>query len=507
MPVNNTVQDNPQSQKLRRLAVLLDEGERRGLPVDASMFNRDIIFPVDQSGYFVKRDGSLYSPNEKQENFLNSNAVLSAFISGRGGGKSCAGAQKALAKIAKGESGAIFNPKFEDFKVSTWIEFKEWIPWGMVVPSQRYRGQEHWEPSQPFTMVFLNGARVLCKGLKDPDSARGPNINWLWYDEAGSDPDGLAWQIALASVRVGKDIQAWITTTPKGKYHWIYKFFVNRDIPEDALEAFMKFADGRDFIEMYYTSIWENQENLNPVFFANMLAAYPSGWLRQQELEGKFVDEGGNLGDRTWFNGKILPRPPEIISGRIRYWDLAATEKKLEGKDKNDPDETVGTKLSWIEDGTINDKGVREIGKFYIENQYSGFWKYEDLLEHIVHVAELDGPYVKIYLEQEPASGGKNQVAAIAKHIKEKLGDHYQVEGHNPRELGDKVMRANVWFAEAANGQFFMVRANWNEGFLEQLDEFSPGTKQHDDKIDSVSGARHCLAPIIAYDTIEFMHL
>ena len=200
-----------------------------------------------------------------------------------------------------------------------------------------------------------------------------------------------------------------------------------------------------------------------------------------------------------------MPEPPPIVSGRIRYWDLAATEKKTVGIDKNDPDETVGTNLSWIKDGTINEKGVKEIGKFYIENQYGGYWKYEQILDEITRIAELDGPYIKIYLEQEPASGGINQVAAIAKHIKETLGSHYQVEGHSPRSLGDKVMRANVWFAEAANGQFFMVRGNWNEGTLDQLDEFTGNSKTHDDKIDSISGARHCLAPIIAFRDMEFL--
>lgn len=504
MPIR-LAQSPEKQKKLRELAVLLDEAERRGMEIDRSILNKKIVFPTDENGHFVKLDGTQYKPNETQENFLKSNAVLTAFISGRGAGKSTTGAQKALHKIASGESGAVFNPKFEDFKTSTWLEFKNWIPWDMVVPSQRYRGQEHWEPSQPFTLTFMNGARVLCKGLKDPDSARGPNINWLWYDEAGSDGDGLAWQIALASVRVGADIQAWITTTPKGKHHWIFKFFVQQNIPEEAMEEFMKAAGDREFIEMYYSSIWENKDNLNPVYFANMLAAYPSGWLRQQELEGKFVDEGGNLGDRTWFNGKILPEPPEIVSGRIRYWDLAATEKKTVGAEKNDPDETVGTKLSWVKDGTINKNNVKEIGKFYIEHMHSGFWKYDEILDHIVHIAELDGPYVTIYLEEEPGSGGKNQVAAIAKHIKEKLGSHYKVIGHPPRGIGDKVMRANVWFAEAANGQFYMVQANWNEGFLEQLDEFPAGKK--DDKIDSVSGARHCLAPIIAFKTIEFLAL
>lgn len=504
MPINNSV-ERTRDKKIRELAILLDEAKSRGIELNLPGLQRNIVFPVDGDGYFTKLSGKRYIPIGDQGAFINSSAVFSAFIGSRGSGKSGAGSQKALKKISQGLSGAVFNPKFEDFKTSTWLEFREWIPWSMVVPSQRYRGEKHWEPSQPFTLTFMNGAKVLCKGLKDPDSARGPNINWLWYDEAGSDPDGLAWQIALASVRVGENIQAWITTTPKGKHHWIYKFFVLKDIPEDALEEFEKAAVGRELIEMYHGTIFDNKSNLNPVFYANMLTAYPSGWLRQQEVDGKFVDEGGNLGDRSWFRGKVLPHPPEIVTGRVRYWDLAATEKKTVGQEKNDPDETVGTKMSWIEDGSVNDKGVREIGKFYIENQRSGFLKYEEILDLIIEVAELDGPYIPIYLEQEPGSGGKNQVAAIAKHIKEKLGSQYRVYGHSPREIGDKVMRANVWFAEAANGQFYLVHGNWNEGFLEQLDEFPAGKK--DDKIDSVSGARHTIAPIIAFKDIEFLHL
>lgn len=504
MPLSRSVEAS-KDEKLRRLAVLLAEAESRGIELDLPGLQKNIVFPTDSEGYFTKLSGKRYIPTDEQRGFIQSDAVFSAFIGGRGSGKSGAGSQKALKKISQGLSGAVFNPKFEDFKTSTWLEFREWIPWDMVVPSQRYRGEIHWEPSQPFTLTFMNGAKVLCKGLKDPDSARGPNINWLWYDEAGSDPDGLSWQIALASVRVGENIQAWISTTPKGKHHWIYKFFVDQDIPEEALKEFEKTAVGRELIEMFHGSIYANKDNLNPIFYANMLTAYPSGWLRQQEVDGKFVEEGGNLGDRTWFRGKILPVPPETVSGRVRYWDLAATEKKTVGSEKNDPDETVGTKMSWIESGKINPQGVKEIGTFYIENQRSGFLKYEQILDLIVEVAELDGPYIPIYLEEEPGSGGKNQVAAISKHIKEKLGSHYRIYGHNPRTIGDKVMRANVWFAEAANGQFYMVQGNWNEPALEQLDEFPSGKK--DDKIDSISGARHTIAPIISFKDIEFLHL
>jgi len=52
----------------------------------------------------------------------------------------------------------------------------------------------------------------------------------------------------------------------------------------------------------------------------------------------------------------------------VRYWDLAASEKKIATKAKrNDPDETVGAKLSW--DGE----------NFYIEDQHCGHWLWKQI--------------------------------------------------------------------------------------------------------------------------------
>ena len=508
MPITDSI---PKTEKQKQLLILLGEAKRRGLEIPN--YSSAVKFPTDSRGYFVKFDGTLFNPNDKQEQFVHSTAVFNAFISGRGAGKTTSSAQKALIKISQGESGAILNPKFEDFKISTWPEFRRWCPWNMVIPRQRYRGEESWEPSQPFTLSFLNGATVLCKGLKDPDSARGPNINWLWYDEAGSDPDGLAWQIALASVRVGENIQAWVSTTPKGKQHWVYKFFVKQDIPEDAKEAFEEVSDGREFIEMIYSSIHENKENLNPVFFANILAAYPSGWLRDQEVFGKFIDAGGQFGDRRWFTereGGILSQPPSIVSGRGRYWDLAASEKKVTGKKKNDPDETVGSLASWQKGGQVTDNNgivIPIIGRFYLEDQVGGHWKWKQIKKEIVDTARRDGPFVKIYIEQEPASGGINQIEQLKEEIQMELGHHYKVEGHLPKSAGDRIMAANTWFAEAAMGQWSVIYGNWCPAFFDQLDSFDGTDNVHDDRITSVSGVRHCIAPVKLWKKIQFMHL
>lgn len=491
----------------RKLIALIREAEQRGLPV-AEMLREHFrtlsrTWVTDKNGYFIKNDGSQFVPYEEQEAFLKSKSRFTLFLGGRGSGKSATGAQKALQKIKLGYSGAVFNPHFENFKTSTWQEFRSWIPWDYVVPSQKYRGDPSWEPQRPFVLTFENGVQVQCKGLKDAASARGPNINWLWYDEAQDDVDGMGWKIAIASVRIGKNPQAWCTATGRGTYHWMYEFFVEQKFPEDVIKELKKIQDEVDpevpMIDWFHGTIEDNKANLDPMFYASMLATYPTGYLREQELYGQFSDPGGNLGDPKWFDGKILPEPPKTVKKRIRYWDLAASEKKVSGtsgKKLTDPDETVGTLLSHWEEN--NDD------RFCIENQVAGTWVWKDIKEKIKNMAMLDGPFVEVWCEQEPGSGGKNQLAALFEYLKEEL-PQWTFKEHNPRDHGDKIMRANIWFSEASLGKFYMVQGNWNDGFLRQLASFPSG--KHDDRIDSVSGARLNIAPIRKWKKIEFIHL
>lgn len=463
--------------------------------------------PLMNNVNYNKRFDKIVSINyDKFSEFYDLNVPIIHHYSANGiihhnSGKSCAGVHKALGKIKQGHSGAVLNPKFENFKDSTWPEFREWIPWDYVVPDHRYRSEVSWEPQRPFKITFINGASVICKGLHDPSSARGPNLNWLWFDEAQDDPDGMAWKIAIASVRVGNNPQAWATATGRGKLHWMYNFFVEQEFPPDVLEEMQKIQElnGEDvpLIEWFEGTIFDNKDNLDPMFFASMLASYPEGYLRDQELYGKFSDPGGNLGNPAWFTGKIIPEPPATVENRVRYWDLAASEKKVAGKKSTDPDETVGTLFSWYKDG--------EVDKFCIEDQFSGFWEWADIKEKIIHIARLDGPFVPIYIEEEPGSGGINQVKQIREEVDKELPG-WTVRAHNPRrEGGDKVVRANIWFAEAARGHVYMVQGNWNQPFLRQLSSF-PNAK-HDDKIDGVSGARICCAPIFKWKKMKFVHV
>lgn len=509
MPAHAT--KKPLNREERQLLVVaLRELQARNIPLpdEAKVQQRqNITWPLAPNGYFQKVNGALYIPSENQAGFIHSQARFVMFYGSRGSGKSGAGAQKALRKIKDGWDGAIMNPDFENFRYSTWPEFKNWIPWDMVVPSQRHRRRDDWLPTQPFTMVFLNGAKVYCKGLKNPDSARGPNINWLWYDEAGRDETGMGWKIAIASVRVGENPQAWVTETPKPLDHWSYVFFVEQNIPQEALDAFASLGDsGKILIEKFHGTIEENKSNLDPAFYASILASYPAGWLRTQEVLGEFSNEGGKIGDSTWFLDKVLSEPPDGITKKIRFWDMAATEKKSA---KDDPDEAVGTLGSKFvpseEFCKAHNIEPTATPQFCLEEQTGGYWNWDKLVEVIANVARRDGADVEVGIEEEPGSGGKNQVAAVQEYFKrfDDLRNH-RVVGVRARDVGDRVEAANsTWFGTAAEGRMWIVKGGWNQKFFAQLDGFTQSI--HDDRVTSVTGLMYKLNPFRTWKKVPFV--
>lgn len=504
----------------KRLFLIQKELEARGEKVNQNILQnfqdrKKASFPIDPNGYFLRLDGKSYKPSENHKGFVWSPSRFSALWGPRGCGKSGGGAQKALRKISEGESGMVINPDMENFKISTWPELKRWIPWNMVVPSQRHRKNDWWEPTKPFTMVFMNGAVMYCKGLKNPESARGPNINWLWYDEAGRDPTGQGWKIAVSCVRVGENPQMFATFTPKNSEHWTTKFFVNKDIPQEVKDEFAQIlGDDKILVESFHATREDNKANLDPAFYASVLAANPSGWLKSQEYDGLVADEGGQVGYRSWFANRIITTLPKNIIKKIRAWDTAASEKKVA---KDDPDESVGSLLikfipkdnpEWLElYGKFIEAGQEKLPHFILENQVSGWWIWEKLLEVIKNTARYDGVYVPVYIDQDPGGAGKNQVAAVRMEFKDKKNPElnaHQVLEVDVKKVGDRVLAANThWFGAASEGRMWLYKGSWNDGFLGQLDGFT--IIEHDDKITSVTSGMFVLNPARKWAKMPFV--
>ena len=504
----------------KELIFAIQELQSRNIPLPSDIQRlldkrSDIRWPLAPNNYFVRKDGKLYEPSPSQGNFINSTARYCLFYGSRGSGKSGAGAQKALKKIMLGESGAVINPDFENFRYSTWPELRQWIPWGMVVGIQRHRSRDSWEPHQPFTLSFVNGARMYCKGLKNPDSARGPNINWLWYDEAGRDESGMGWRIATASVRVGIRPQAWATATPRPTEHWMYKFFIKQDIPEEAKAAFEEVRETDTIlVEAFHGTIEDNKTHLDPAFYASILTSYPSGYMRAQEVDGLFANEGGKIGDRNWFLHKTVTVLPGNIIKKIRSWDTAGSEKKVA---KDDPDESVGSLLikfipvdnpDWLAlyKEHIAD-GQEKLPHFLLENQISGMWEWEKLLTVIKNTSVHDGPYVEVFIDQDPGGAGKNQVAAVAQAFKDPRNPalhSHKVTEVDVRKVGDRVLAANThWFGVAAEGRMWLLKGGWNEQFLGQVDGFTQIA--HDDHVTSVTSGMYVLNPAKRWNKMPFV--
>ena len=493
--------------ELKRALMLINEMKARGIPIPTDLHiptsKVDMSWNLDKNGYFTRNDGWAFKPRPVLEDFIRSPARFILLKSGRGGGKTVGAAQKCLLKIKEGKSGAVMNPDFENFRTSTWPELQKWIPWNMVVPKHRYRAATSWEAIRPFSIVFLNGARMYCKGLKDPESARGANLNWFWYDEGRRDPTGLGWKNAIAFLRVGDMPSAFCTTTMAGLDHWTNTFFQGENSKEvqGIMDELKTRGVDQPMFEIFKTSTKENSENLDPVFYASLVSAYPTGYLRTREIDGEASDEGGSLGDRRWFDGKGLDEYPDWAIKNVRFWDLAATEAKiLRGKKINDPDETVGSLVGCDMNKDTN------LTRYVLQDSFGGWWEWSKIKENIIEIAKQDGAHVEICFEQEPASGGKNQIAELMELIKKEL-PQWKSSALEAKKLGDRVLAANTWFAEAAKGQWYYVNNGlWNERFFSQLDRFDG--VQHDDRVTSVTGARHKIAPLQRkWSSIKFLSL
>ena len=83
----------------KKLLALLAEAKARGIVLPSDVQLPDVVedkWNVDERGYFTARNGKRFNPRPELESFINNTARFSLIRSGRGGGKTTSGAQKAL---------------------------------------------------------------------------------------------------------------------------------------------------------------------------------------------------------------------------------------------------------------------------------------------------------------------------------------------------------------------------------------------------------------------------
>jgi PBSX family phage terminase large subunit len=196
-----------------------------------------------------------------QHPFLISSVKYPCFTGGIGSGKSRTGCLKAVVKALStpGGLGLIAAPTFPMLRDATQRAFFELLPEREIVRFNKT--EQH--------LRLRNGAEVVFRSLDNADSRRGPNLAWIFVDEAAL-CSAEAWRILKGRLRQpGFPLQAWITTTPRGR-NWVWDEWVDRPTPNYAL---------------FRARTAENRA-LPPGYIEGL--GY-SGQFALQELEGQFV--------------------------------------------------------------------------------------------------------------------------------------------------------------------------------------------------------------------------
>jgi predicted phage terminase large subunit-like protein len=374
--------------------------------------------------------------HKEQKRFRESKAAYRGFVGGRGSGKSFVGALDMLVRSSTKPGTylavAPTYPMLRDGSLQTFQELGK----RLTLLQSFHKGE--------MVATLTNGSKVLFRSADEPDRLRGPNLSGAWLDEA-SLMDREAFNVVIACLREGGQ-QGWLsaTFTPRGRGHWTYETF-GTSKPDTEL----------------FTSKTSDNPFLPSSFTARLMQQYTSAQA-MQELEGAFIDVEGALFRRHWF--QIVDVAPAGLM-RVRAWDLAATAPKA----GSDPDYTVGVRM-----------GRDTAGTFYLENVVRVRETPQAVEKLIVQTAKLDGPGVFICMEQEPGSSG---VALADHYLKLVAGYVFRAV----RSTGDKMTRALPLAAQAEGNNIKLVRGNWNDAFLDEVETFPFG--RHDDQVDAAAGA------------------
>jgi predicted phage terminase large subunit-like protein len=243
-------------------------------------------------------------------------------------------------------------------------------------------------------------------------------------------------------------------SNPGGQGHaWVKNRFVDDETRNPA--TFFIPATISDNPRIDQESYVQGLQELHPLERARMLNG---DWTA--------TEVGQSFPRGSWL---IVDRPPCDVIASVRWWDLAATEKK---KGKKEPDYTVGWRFDRLADGRALVADIRRFRKGPNEVEQA-------IMQTIVE----DGPHVPVWLELEGGAGAR----LALDQIKRRVGGLARVMGEPASNTGAKTERGRSLSIAVANGTILVLRRHWTSGMLDEAESWPHGL--NDDQIDAGSGA------------------
>lgn len=195
------------------------------------------------------------------------------------------------------------------------------------------------------------------------------------------------------------------------------------------------------------------------------LGVYGSAGQLQQRPSPR---EGGMFNKADF----ILTEKTGMIIRSVRYWDKAGSAPKKDGR-KDKSKFTAGVKID-----------LREDGSFLISDVVRGRWEAPEREKRMKQTAQIDGKKVKVYIEQEGGSGGKESAQSTVKNLA-----GFPIYKDHP--TGSKETRAEPFSAQVEGGNVYVLcneyTKKWVDVYLDELDLFPMG--EFSDQVDGSSGA------------------
>lgn len=374
---------------------------------------------------------------------------------------------------------------------------------------------------QRLTWVFKNGATIQFAALPDNlDEWRGMQATNFLVDESATFKESqiLFLLSRLRSATYKGHMNLVMTCNPDAssflaewtRYSWegtedgvpragtenITRYFVQADggvkwgdSPEELYE---KYGQGKEFgvnfnptsFKFYPLTVHDNPTLLknNPAYLDNLLnlplleqlVYYKGSWTAQ--------DRGALLFSRDWC--ELVNYVPESdIVARVRAWDFAASEPSATGSNSN-PDYTAGVLIS-------KDK----YGNYYIEDVKRFRYRTEKVLKEVINTANSDGLDVNVCIPTDTGAAGKVAAQYYLRVLAENgvYAKTKVVSGHS-----SKMVRFKPFCALAESGHLKVVRAEWNDVYFNELENFKDDKasqrKSKDDMVDATSDGFAMLA-------------
>jgi len=286
----------------------------------------------------------------------------------------------------------------------------------------------------------------------DPDSWVKDFIKF-WLDDEGeyADPNKSG-------------VIRWMLRGDDDELIWFDSKKLAQEFSDDMGESEQK-AKSVTFIS---SSVYDNKILLekDPGYLVNLMAL--PRVERERLLHGNWKIQS-HKGDIFSIDDFEIVDSVPIPEQECRCFDRAATEPN---KDNKDPDWTCGVRMQRNGDLFF----ITDVQKFRV-----GPGKVETRIKNIV---SRDGKECAVILIIDPGQAGKVEI-----HHYYGLLAGYSIE--TIRETKKKSLKWLPFSAQAQIGNVKLLRAPWNDAFLNELSNLSEDPKEynHDDQADAASGA------------------